>query len=114
MVPRNINPKSHSGDEMNSELKSVSARIGDSIVGFYQHRLAVNLPEFQADDLRRWVQLEVGRIAPGSADRILRAKRQSGALNYTILSRSQSLYRFDAPVAADGVVGIQSTEAVAA
>lgn len=97
---------------MNSELKSVNARIGEAVIAFYKNRIAIGSPKFSANDLRRFVQFEVGVIAPGSADRILRAKRQSGALSYTVLSRSKSLYRFDVPTAVDGVVDIASNVTV--
>jgi hypothetical protein len=32
-------------------------------------------------------------IAPGSADRVMRALRQDGIINYKCLRRSESLYR---------------------
>lgn len=79
---------------MNSNLNSVTARIGQAVVAFYEHRLLINMPEFRAEELRMFVSETVGKTAPGSADRILRDRRQSGRINYEIVSRKDSKYRF--------------------
>lgn len=47
---------------------------------------------FRADELRAFVARQAGPAAPGSADRVLRALRQDGELNYRVLSRRESLY----------------------
>lgn len=72
------------------ELERVSSRIGAAIVGFCQ-RLGPG-GEFYADDLRQHV-LNACQSAPASPDRVLRALRQVGKLNYEVVSRSKSLYR---------------------
>jgi hypothetical protein len=69
-------------------LHRVRDRIGDAIVGFSE----VSAPQFRMDDLRRHVVRAVGVIAPASPDRVLRALRQEGRLNYVVVSRRASLY----------------------
>lgn len=53
--------------------------------------------EFHAKDLRAFVLGKVGQSAPASADRIMRQLRKQGVINYTLVSRTQSLYRGDRP-----------------
>ena len=73
------------------ELERVSLRIGASILAFYAERGLESF--FRADDLREWVSAEVGPIAPGSADRVMRDLRQKRLINYIVISRSESLYQ---------------------
>lgn len=74
-------------EEQVENLERVSSRIGKAIMQFCQeHR------RFHADELRRHVIGETGIAAPASADRILRNLRQRKQLNYTVLSRRESLY----------------------
>jgi len=80
---------------MNKNLARVNATIGAAVVGFYRHRLSIEKPEFHADDLRTYITSHAGITAPGSADRILRLKRRKGEVNYKIVSRRNSLYRFE-------------------
>jgi len=74
-------------------LENVTARIRDSIAFFCTVRLLRNVPDFHADDLRQHVEDDVGTVAPGSADRILRHMRQKGQLDYTVMDRAKSLYQ---------------------
>lgn len=81
-----------------ANLERVSARIGREIVLFLKARLKLATvrpdgAEFRADELRTFVEAGVGKVAPGSADRILRALRQQGVIAYEVVSRSASLYR---------------------
>lgn len=100
---------------MNSDLKSVSKRIGEAVLTFAAQRALLNNPQFHAGDLRKFVDAIVGtKVAPGSADRILRMKRQSGELNYTVINRSQSLYKFVPVVAGATAAGVLVSEPVAA
>jgi len=71
-------------------LARVSARISEAIVAFCRARVG---KEFFADDLRRYVTAQVGAVAPGSADRILRALRQGGEVDYVVVDRAASKYR---------------------
>jgi len=50
--------------------------------------------QFHAEDLRRYVLAVEPEIAPGSPDRILRALRQEGRLDYVVIDRRNSLYQF--------------------
>ena len=71
-----------------AELARVSVRISAAIVRFMR-----TAGQFHADDLRAYVESEVGACAPGSADRIMRDLRQKQVINYVLLSRRGSLYK---------------------
>jgi hypothetical protein len=71
----------------NEHLEDVSKRIAASIIRFCNDNTT-----FHADDLRHAVAEEVGYVAPGSPDRVLRSLRQKGVINYRVLSRHKSLY----------------------
>lgn len=71
-------------------LEAVAARIAGAILNFC--RLNADR-DWHADDLRRYVDFQVGPVAPGSADRILRSLRAKGQVRYECVSRSASLYR---------------------
>jgi hypothetical protein len=86
------------------ELERVSLRISASILAFYQERGLESF--FRADDLREWVSQEVGPIAPGSADRIMRDLRQKRLINYKVVSRSESLYQIK-PIRPERPPGVQ-------
>ena len=73
-------------------LSRVKAAIGARIVRFIAERLAFGPSQFHAQDLRDYVSA-VHPTAPASADRILRALRQEGRVNYAVVSRSKSLYQ---------------------
>lgn len=72
-------------------LQRVSARIGRAILDFYE---ADPNAAFHADDLRDSVREQCGRVAPASADRVLRDLRKKGEINYEVTNRRQSLYQF--------------------
>lgn len=74
------------------ELRRVRKAIGPAIITFLAMRLSTGRVEFKADDLRRAVA-SVHPTAPASADRILRSLRQSGDIDYELVSRSESRYR---------------------
>jgi hypothetical protein len=76
------------------DRQRVAQAITWAIVEFFQQRLDSMHHQFHADDLRRFVRAKVGdTTAPASPDRIMRALKQGGRINYTLLSRSKSLYR---------------------
>jgi hypothetical protein len=77
---------------MDQEFTRVRDRIAPAIIDFYEHTGG----QFHMDDLRRHVVRAVGVIAPASPDRILRALRRDGRLNYVVLSRRDSLYEWRA------------------
>ncbi len=76
-------------EEQASQIARVSQRISAAILEFIDTHNA----SFHANDLRVFVCTRVGHTAPGSADRILRNLRQRRVIDYTVISRSQSLYR---------------------
>jgi hypothetical protein len=71
------------------ELERVSTRIAAALVHFCKRHVGELI---RADDLRVFVTRNVGDIAPGSADRVLRDLRQRGVISYTVVSRRHSLY----------------------
>ena len=75
------------------ELERVSNRIAGALVQFCSKRVGQLI---HADDLRVFVSRNVGSIAPGSADRVLRDLRQRGVISYTVISRRHSLYLVNA------------------
>ena len=58
----------------------VASRIGAAIVAFLAERT-----EFRGEDLLAHVEREVGKVAPGSPDRILRLLRKQGRVNYRVV-----------------------------
>lgn len=79
-------PAALSKDTDHSTVQSI-------VLAFLKSRLHYNQPLFHAQDLRNYVSSWDVRIAPGSADRILRKVRREGAASYKLVSRSRSLYR---------------------
>jgi uracil-DNA glycosylase family 4 len=75
--------------EQAEELERVSARISAAVFAFLE-RIGV-AGSFHAEALRDWVVSEI-RVAPSSADRILRDLRARGSIDYKVLNRRQSLY----------------------
>jgi len=71
-------------------LMPVAARIGKLIVEFCGEHEG---QEFHADELRQHVADHVSKVAPGSADRVLRDLRQKGVVDYVVVNRAQSRYR---------------------
>lgn len=78
--------------EQREQIGRVQSAIGHSIIAFLRARLNNGVWEFRADELREWVAARHPG-APASADRILRALRQSGQISYSVLNRRKSLYR---------------------
>lgn len=75
---------------MNEEhLERVSSAIARHVIAFVNSH-----GEWHVESLRQYVFDNVnGYVAPASPDRILRALRQKGVIDYSVISRSQSLYR---------------------
>lgn len=70
------------------QLKRVKSKIAPAILEFCRQHL---LAQFHMADLVRFVALACP-AAPDSASRILRDLRASGEVEYTVLSRKDSLY----------------------
>lgn len=77
--------------EQAENIQRVNQAIGQHVTAFLDSHLN---QEFHVDEMRQYVSANVdGYVAPASPDRILRMLRQKGAVNYTVISRSRSLYR---------------------
>jgi hypothetical protein len=87
---------------MNDNLFRVTERIGALVLEFYQIRLSSGKIQFHMADLNRFVLSHTG-IAPDSAGRILRDMRKHGQLDYTLISRKESLYEFKRVQVLEGV-----------
>lgn len=79
-----------SSDGHHENLERASARIGRAVIAFVT-KIGVG-KRFHADELRRFVLATTGILAPASADRILRLLRQTGRIDYWVVSRRESLY----------------------
>jgi len=77
--------------EQEANLARVFTKIAPAILEFHK-RVGVG-GEFHMADLTAYVRART-EIAPDSAGRIMRCLRQDGALNYEVVNRRQSLYRF--------------------
>lgn len=67
-------------------LIPITKRIGGAILEFCAEN-----SEFHAEDLHRYVADQCGAVAPASADRVLRALRAKGLVDYTV-RRGESFY----------------------
>lgn len=91
-------------EEQQRNLMRVKSRIGQAIIAFLSGRT-----RFRADELRQHVAENTGAAtAPGSSDRILRNLRQSGLVNYRVLSRRHSLYEVLPTCTASGPEEVRS------
>ena len=78
-------------DIQQQNLTRVSEIIGPLVLAFYLLTLESGAP-WRMADLTAYVA-ERADTAPDSAGRILRSLRQTGKLDYEVLSRSESLYQ---------------------
>ena len=69
-------------------------KVASIIEKFYMNSLKNGNPEFFAEELRELVASMINKLAPGTTDRILRQLRQQNVINYVVLNRAQSLYKF--------------------
>jgi hypothetical protein len=78
--------------EQQEHLDRVSSKTSPAILRFYQLHCG---EQFHADDLRNFVLKVAGvQIAPNSAYRVMYDLKKKGLLNYEVINRRQSLYRF--------------------
>ncbi len=75
-----------------TQLKRVRARLADAVLGFCRLNIGRTV---RGSELHRYVADRVPLSAPGSADRVLRALRQDGTVQYTLVSRGGSVYQID-------------------
>lgn len=78
--------------EQRANLVRVSNNIADIVTNFCRERLDEGQAEFYMTDLMRYAN-DRSTVAPDSAGRILRDLRRQKVIDYTVVSRSQSLYR---------------------
>lgn len=82
-------------DDDPAERGRVYSRIAPVILEFSELHATKGRRDFHVEDLRKFVRARVpGEIAPDSPGRILRELRQVGRLDYIIVNRRQSHYRF--------------------
>lgn len=77
--------------EQTQNIERVSKRIRSYVLAFCKLALAQG-GRFHSEELREYVSSRI-IVAPGSVDRILRELRKQCQINYTVESRSKSLYR---------------------
>lgn len=83
-------PQQSSRDRQAYELARVSGKTSEIIQAFFDcHQVGET---FHAGDLHKFVSARAP-VAPASADRVMRAMRRTGQVNYEVVDRSQSLYR---------------------
>lgn len=73
------------------ERQRVYARIAPVIMAYHKINPGA---EFHVEELRRFVLEAAPGIAPDSPGRILRQLRLQGRLDYVVVNRRASLYRF--------------------
>lgn len=78
--------------DQDTQLARVNSRIAEHVVAFLAEVGGVGT--FRAADLQQYVSDRM-TAAPGSADRILRKLKRDGLIDYVVLNRRGSLYRFD-------------------
>ena len=74
--------------EQQENLERVRSKIAGAILSFRRGR-----EMFYIQELHDYVA-ERYPVAPASADRVLRALRRDGYLNYQVINRANSYYRF--------------------
>lgn len=72
-------------------LARVTSRIGLAVLAF---AAAHHGESWHMDELRQFIEQQVGTVAPASPDRVLRQLRAKRALNYQVLNRRASLYQW--------------------
>lgn len=77
--------------EQKENLNRAKRRIAPAVVTFFQRRL-VGARQFHTDELRDFVESEVGHVAPNSPYRIMYDLARDGVISYRVVSRSRSLY----------------------
>lgn len=81
--------------EQQKNLDRVCANIGHRVLAFWELGLRTGNVDFCMQDLVDYVRqaFPPSSVAPDSASRILRQLWLAGLLDYTVVSRSRSLYR---------------------
>lgn len=80
-------------NEQSAQIARVESRVAEHIRAFLASVGGVGT--FRARDLQAFVAEKIPGSAPASADRILRKLKREGVIDYVVLNRGESLYRFD-------------------
>ena len=78
-----------------AEINRVKKKISDLILEFYHERILAAQYEFHANDLAEYMNKQIPNTTFDSASRILRDMRQCRQIDYVVVKRSESLYRFE-------------------
>lgn len=82
--------------EQPENLERVESRIGHIVLRFCADTILHGDSVFYMEELRRYVSRETGdTVAPDSPGRILRELRKQRRLQYTLISRRDSLYEIN-------------------
>ena len=73
-----------------AKLRRCKSKLQAAIMEFFD-RLSVG-DEFRGEFLRSFVADRIQGLAPGSSDRVMRAMRKDGLVNYEVVNRANSLY----------------------
>lgn len=76
--------------EQRRQLGRAKSRISTAIIEFFGARERGT--QFCGDELREFVAKQIGPIAPGSPDRVMRDLRADKLINYRLINRRKSLY----------------------
>jgi hypothetical protein len=79
--------------EQEKQLARVGGNVGPIVKDFCRKVLAKPVPTFTGSELRDFVVNVHGKLAPGSADRVLRMLRRAGELDYVVVNRTAGLYK---------------------
>ena len=80
--------------EQRTEMLRVTDTIEDAILKFYKWRIESEKLEFTLIELNFYVYGSFANFAPDSPGRILRYLKTCGSLDYEVLNRRRSQYRF--------------------
>jgi hypothetical protein len=80
--------------EQRGEMLRVLDSIEDAVLNFYEYRLDSDRLEFTIKELNIYVYATFPECAPDSPRRILNYLKNCGSLDYEVISRRRSQYRF--------------------
>lgn len=78
--------------DQDKQITRVGGKVGPIVKDFFRKRLAANKKQFTGSELRDHVVLAHGKLAPGSADRVMRMLRRAGELEYVVVNKTRGLY----------------------
>ena len=78
--------------EQEENISRVSQKIAYAILEFWEYT-GPKTP-FHMENLLKYVRTRLPKIAPDSPSRVMRDLRQHKVINYVVLNRRKSLYKF--------------------